>query len=88
MNKAAVVTLILITSIASFLFISFDFNNPAEAINGKEDSLIYPGEKHFGNLRKLTSGKENAESYFFYDEKTCISNDKRPLLRPDLYDEY
>lgn len=67
MIKAAVVTLILMTSIASFLFASFDFSNTSEAKNGENDTLIYKGEKHFRNLRKLTSGRENAEAYFSYD---------------------
>jgi Tol biopolymer transport system component len=66
-NKTGVITAILIISVLSLSFTFSIFKNPAAANNGKNDSLIYPGEKHFKNLRKLTSGGENAEAYFSYD---------------------
>ena len=37
-----------------------------------DDSLIYPGEKHFKSLRMLTNGGDNAEAYWSYDNKKLI----------------
>jgi Tol biopolymer transport system component len=36
------------------------------------DALIYPGEKHFRNLRQLTFSGENAEAYFSADGRKLI----------------
>lgn len=36
------------------------------------DELIYPGEKHFKNIRQLTFSGENAEAYFSSDGKKLI----------------
>ncbi len=33
------------------------------------ESLIYPEEKHFKNMRQLTFGGDNAEAYFGFDNK-------------------
>lgn len=71
MNKIAAFTLIYI-----FALSSFSFNYPAPENHAEEnygtDSLLYPGEKHFKNIRMLTNGKENAEAYFSYDGKRLI----------------
>jgi TolB protein len=34
--------------------------------------LVYPGEKHFQNVRQLTFGGQNAEAYFSADDKSLI----------------
>jgi Tol biopolymer transport system component len=31
------------------------------------DTLVYPSEKHFKNIRQLTNGGDNAEAYFGFD---------------------
>ena len=36
------------------------------------DSLIYPQEKHFKNLRMLTNGGDNAEAYWSFDDSKLI----------------
>jgi TolB protein len=36
------------------------------------DSLIFPGEKHFRNMRMLTNGGDNAEAYWSFDDKKLI----------------
>jgi Tol biopolymer transport system component len=35
----------------------------------KSDTLRYPSEKHFKNIRQLTFGGDNAEAYFGFDNK-------------------
>jgi TolB protein len=40
-----------------------------EAPEGSYDSLLYPEEKHFRNLRQLTFGGDNAEAYWSFDSK-------------------
>jgi TolB protein len=46
---------------------------------GFEDNTILPlpGEKHLANLRQLTSGGENAEAYFSFDQKKLIFQSTR-----------
>lgn len=38
----------------------------------KTDSLIYPDEHHFKNLRQLTFGGDNAEAYFGFDNEHVV----------------
>ena len=42
-----------------------------------DPSVPLPGEKHFGSLRQLTFGGENAEAYFAFDEKRLIFQSTR-----------
>jgi Tol biopolymer transport system component len=42
------------------------------------DTLIFPGEKHFKNLRQLTFGGDNAEAYFSYDGKYLVFQKTNP----------
>src|ERR1700726_3431846 len=42
------------------------------------DTLIYPDEKHFRNIRQLTTGGSNAEAYFSYDGKWLIFQRTNP----------
>jgi TolB protein len=47
------------------------------AAGQEKKSLIYPDEKHFKNMRQLTTGGDNAEAYFGFDnehitfQRTC-----------------
>ena len=45
-------------------------------INGRQetrnDTILFPGEKHFANLQQLTFGGDNAEAYFSFDGKYLI----------------
>lgn len=38
----------------------------------EENSLIYPQEKHFKNMRQLTFGGDNAEAYWSFDDSKLI----------------
>ncbi|HMP93610.1 MAG TPA: hypothetical protein PKD90_12095, partial [Phnomibacter sp.] len=42
------------------------------------DSLLYPGETHFRNLRQLTFGGDNAEAYFSFDNQWLIFQKTNP----------
>ncbi len=47
------------------------------------DSLIYPDEAHFKNIRQLTFNGDNAEAYWSYDDKQVIfqrKNEKENVL--------
>lgn len=44
----------------------------------ENDTLIFPGEKHFKNLRQLTFGGDNAEAYFSYDGKYLVFQKTNP----------
>jgi Tol biopolymer transport system component len=45
---------------------------PVCAAAQKSDSLRYPDEKHFRNIRQLTFGGDNAEAYFGFDNRHII----------------
>jgi TolB protein len=42
------------------------------------DSLLYPEEKHFKNIRQLTFGGDNAEAYFSFDGQWLIFQRTQP----------
>ncbi|PWT70977.1 MAG: hypothetical protein C5B59_19020 [Bacteroidetes bacterium] len=44
----------------------------------KRDTILYPEEKHFKNIRQLTFGGDNAEAYFSYDGKYLIFQRTNP----------
>ena len=43
------------------------------------DTLIYPGEHHFRNMRQLTFGGDNAEAYFSFDGKYIVYQHNDPV---------
>jgi TolB protein len=49
----------------------------APAVN-KNDTLLYPEEKHFKNIQQLTFGGDNAEAYFSFDGKWIIFQRTQP----------
>jgi TolB protein len=56
--------------------------------NPPADSILYPEEKHFRNMRQLTFGGDNAEAYFSYDGKYLIfqhSNPKEGIHCDQMY---
>lgn len=72
---------LLILVIVATALISFRGNNPvrpraSRLQNG--DTLIYPDEKHFRNIRQLTFGGDNAEAYFSFDGKYLIFQHRDP----------
>ena len=56
-----------------------------------KDTLIYPEEKHFKNIRQVTFGGDNAEAYWSFDDSKLIfqSNYKNwgRKLRPNVFNE-
>ncbi len=40
--------------------------------SGEESSLVYPGEKHFKNVKQLTFGGDNAEAYWSFDNRQLV----------------
>ena len=42
------------------------------------DSLIYPQEKHFKNMRQLTFGGDNAEAYWSFDDSRLVMQSNNP----------
>ena len=61
----------------SSLLLFFAFFRPGNKMtsrvsNHSSDTLQYPEEKHFRNLRQLTFGGDNAEAYFSFDGKYII----------------
>lgn len=42
------------------------------------ETLIYADEKHFANVRQLTTGGDNAEAYFGFDSKAIIFQRTNP----------
>lgn len=71
-----IVSLIILT-VCGFL-LSFSSRQDGGKLPGY-DSLKYPEEKHFKNLRQLTFGGDNAEAYWSFDSKMISfqSNNKK-----------
>ncbi|HEY1870773.1 MAG TPA: hypothetical protein VGG71_06920, partial [Chitinophagaceae bacterium] len=42
------------------------------------DTILFPGEKHFKNVQQLTFGGDNAEAYWSYDSKYIIFQRTNP----------
>src|SRR3954471_18112861 len=55
------------TSIPKMLAIGVLF--PCLIVKGQQASLSYPDEKHFKNIQQLTTGGDNAEAYFGFDNE-------------------
>jgi TolB protein len=47
------------------------------------DSMIFPNEKHFANIKQITFGGINAEAYFSFDENQIIFMSMRDSLKCD-----
>ena len=62
--------IILLFSSALLLF-SFSFKKAGNipCYNSPKDTILFPGESHFANIRQLTFGGDNAEAYFSFDGK-------------------
>jgi len=67
--------LILFSCIGMFLTTIFAFTGKYAALDitsGNSDTVHYPEEKNFSNLRQLTFGADNAEAYWSYDNQYII----------------
>lgn len=67
------------------IFIIFLINNFAHSQmqNSKDDPYKFPEEKHLKNIRMLTTGGENAEAYFSFDETKLVFQSTRENLKCD-----
>src|SRR5215204_2815815 len=71
MKKSPAICLLILI----IFFTSFTKYHTAGIINYSpigQDTIHYPEEKHFKNIRQLTFGGDNAEAYFSYDGKWLI----------------
>ncbi len=50
----------------------FSCQNKEQTSKSNSDSLIYPEEVHFKNMKQLTFGGENAEAYWSFDDSKLI----------------
>ena len=69
---------ILIVTLSSLLALF-----PIGTAQNESPALIEPGEDHFVGMRQLTSGGENAEAYFSFDETHLILQSTRDSFSCD-----
>ncbi len=70
--KTKVIVLFVIFVIASSFILVASRSGSDVSGTKSADTLIYPEEKHFKNMRMLTNGGENAEAYFSFDGTKII----------------
>lgn len=58
--------------------ISLLLANSATTFSQSKDSIQYPQEKHFKNLKQLTFGGDNAEAYWSFDSKKLVFQSNNP----------
>src|SRR6476469_3067774 len=63
---------IYLFTLVPFIFFSYDNNCTIQPATSFTDTLEYPDEHHFKNLRQLTFGGDNAEAYFSFDGKYIV----------------
>src|SRR6187551_4137439 len=68
---------IIILSAIFFIF-SSEKNIPQTKIISSNDTIQYPDEHHFKNMRQLTFGGDNAEAYFSFDGKYIVYQRTEP----------
>lgn len=76
--KTKVIVLFVIFVIASSFILVASRSGSDVSGTKSADTLIYPEEKHFKNMRMLTNGGENAEAYFSFDGTKIIFQTTRP----------
>ncbi len=78
--KLASLSLPVIIAAVSMSFFSKVENHFTTGIEivSNDDTVHYPEEKHFKNIRQLTFGGDNAEAYFSYDGKWLIFQKTNP----------
>ena len=54
------------------ILVLFSCKNKSNNISSDSNSLIYPEEVHFKNIKQLTFGGENAEAYWSFDDSKLI----------------
>ncbi len=84
------ITHLLILTLLFVSIVAFKKNSTVRHASSYKviDTLLYPDEKHFKNIRQLTFGGDNAEAYFSFDGKYLIfqhKNDKENVLCDQMY---
>lgn len=65
--------MLFLAALATVFFTSsFNSNNNLAGNQGPSDTIHFPGETHFSNIRQLTFGGDNAEAYFSFDGKYLV----------------
>jgi len=88
MKKPIAYLFILTTSFISVLAFKKNSFLPNNLRHQSSDTLLYPDEKHFRNIRQLTFGGDNAEAYFSFDGKYLIfqhKNDQEHVFCDQMY---
>lgn len=62
-------------------------NSKAEKYDPSKDSLRFPGEIHFRNVKQLTFGGNNAEAYWSFDNKQLIFQSDWDKINPQGCDQ-
>ncbi len=70
--KIKIIALFVVLIIASSFILVASRTGSVLSGSKSADTLIYPEEKHFKNMRMLTNGGENAEAYFSFDGTKII----------------
>lgn len=67
------------TALSMFILLA-SFGNKQSSINLQtpSDTIHFPGETHFKNIRQLTFGGDNAEAYFSFDGKYLVFQKTNP----------
>jgi len=89
----AVTTLVTLTIIISSFNSKDPVHNPERSRRAPftiqpADTILFPDEKHFKNIRQLTFGGDNAEAYFSYDGKWLIfqrTNPKEGIMCDEMF---
>ena len=79
---------LLLVCSAGLFFFHFKRNYSGRTTMTFQDTLQYPGERHFKNLRQLTFGGDNAEAYFSFDDRYLIfqkTNPKEGILCDQIW---
>ena len=73
-------TLLSLVVVAIFVVSAFDTTKftPQQLAVTKADTIQFPGETHFANVRQLTFGGDNAEAYFSFDGKYIVFQKTNP----------
>ena len=82
--KTALVFLIIVLT----LFVNSCNNSSKISSQTVVDTLVYPEETHFRNVRQLTFGGDNAEAYWSYDGKHIVfqrTNTKEGVMCDQIF---
>ncbi len=72
MKKAFFINTVLIPAVVFFSACTFEKPAIKSDYNPAADSLRFPGEVHFRNIKQLTFGGNNAEAYWSFDDKSLV----------------